>query len=72
MADGNGAAVDVDLCHVPAELLADRKRLGGECLVGFDQVELLERPARFLQASLVADTGAMPMIAGSTPALASC
>ena len=49
VADGDGAAVDVDLVGVPAELLADRERLRGEGLVGFDQVEVGDRPAGFLQ-----------------------
>ena len=52
MADGDGAAIDVDLVGVPAELLADRERLGGERLVGFNQVEVLDRPAGFLQRLL--------------------
>src|SRR5688500_4042604 len=34
VADGDRAAVDVDLVGGPAELLADRERLGGERLVG--------------------------------------
>src|ERR1700726_1602938 len=39
MADGNGAAVDVDLAGVPAEVLVDGASLRGERLVGFDQIE---------------------------------
>ena len=49
VADGDGAAVDVDLVGVPAELLADRERLGGEGLVGLDQVEVGDRPAGLLE-----------------------
>jgi len=36
MAEGDGAAVDVDLGRVPAQLLADRQGLGGEGLVSAD------------------------------------
>ena len=52
MADGDGAAVDVDLVGVPAEALVDGAGLGGEGLVGLDQVEILDRPAGFLQRLL--------------------
>src|SRR5690606_4637722 len=43
MTDRNGATVYVDLLRVPAELLTHRQRLRGESLVGFDQVDRLER-----------------------------
>src|SRR3546814_20348201 len=43
------AAVDVDAVLPPAELLADRKRLRGEGLIGFDQVEVGYGPAGFLE-----------------------
>ena len=49
MAEGDRAAVDVDLVDIPAELLVDRAGLGGEGLVGFDQVEIVDRPAGLLQ-----------------------
>src|SRR5215510_8147251 len=39
VAEGDGAAVDVDLAGVPAEVLVDGAGLGGEGLVGLDQVE---------------------------------
>src|ERR1044072_9426155 len=52
VADRDRAAVDVDLVGVPAELLADRERLGGERLIGFDEVEIGDRPAGFLERAL--------------------
>ncbi len=65
VADRDRAAVDVDLVGVPAELLADRKRLRGEGFVGFDQVEIGDRPAGLLQrAPCEAGTGPMPIIEG--------
>ena len=49
MAQGDGAAVDVDLLAVPFEQLADGQRLDGKSLVGFDKVHLVQRPAGALQ-----------------------
>ena len=49
MAERDGAAVDVDLRGIPAEVLVDRAGLGGEGLVGLDQVEVVGRPAGLLQ-----------------------
>ncbi len=51
MSQRNRAAVDVDLLGIPAKFLADRQRLGGKGLVGFDQVQLVQRPARFVQTA---------------------
>ena len=52
VANGNCAAVDVDLARVPVQFLAHGQRLRGERFVGFDQVQLLQRPAGFAQATL--------------------
>ena len=49
MAQGDGAAVDVDLGGVPAEVLVDRAGLGGEGLVGLDRFEVVGAPARALE-----------------------
>src|SRR5271168_4491538 len=49
MTERDGAAVHVDLLDIPAEILVDRASLGGEGLVGLDQVEIAGRPARLLQ-----------------------
>ena len=49
MAQGDGAAVNVDLLAVPFEQLADGQRLDGKGLVGFDQIHLVQRPAGALQ-----------------------
>src|SRR5262249_27695818 len=52
MPDGDGAAVDVDLVGVPTEPLVDGASLGGERLIGFDQVQVLHGPAGPLQRLL--------------------
>src|SRR5262245_53853884 len=52
MPNGDGAAIDVDLVGVPTEALVDGAGLGGERLVGFDEVEVLDGPARLFQRFL--------------------
>lgn len=47
------------------QFLTDRHRLRSECLVRLDQIKIVQ-PA-FSSAFLVAVTGPMPMIEGSTP-----
>src|SRR5579864_2016329 len=49
MADGDCAAIDVDLAGVPAEVLVDRASLRGERFVGLDQIEVADAPAGLLQ-----------------------
>ena len=49
MADGDSAAIDVHFGGIPAQLLVDGTGLGGERLIGLDQVEILGLPARLLQ-----------------------
>ncbi len=49
MTDGDGAAIDVDLRRIPAEILVDRAGLRGESLIGLDQVEVVDLPAGLLQ-----------------------
>ena len=49
VADGDGAAVDVDLGRIEAQLAHHAERLGGEGLVGLDQVEVADLPAGLLQ-----------------------
>src|SRR5664279_6296794 len=44
--DRDGAAIDVDLGGVPAEILVDRAGLRGKRLVGLDQIEIAAAPAR--------------------------
>ena len=51
MAEGDGAAVHVDLIGIPAQFLTHRQRLHGEGFVGFDQVQLGQRPAGLFQAA---------------------
>src|SRR4249920_3238910 len=49
MADGDGAAVDIDLGGIPAEVLVDSAGLRRKRLVGLDQVEVGGLPAGPLQ-----------------------
>src|SRR5450631_730656 len=49
MADGDGAAIDVDLGRIPAEVLIDRASLRRESFIRFDQVEVLFLPAGLLE-----------------------
>jgi hypothetical protein len=70
VAEGDGAAVDVDLVQIPLQILGHRQRLRGKSFVGFDQVQLPDCQPALSRQRRVADTGPMPMIAGSTPALA--
>src|SRR5271169_3268826 len=48
MTKGDGAAVHIHLFDIPAEILIDGACLGGEGLVGLDQVEIVGRPAGLL------------------------
>ncbi len=52
MAERNGAAMDIYLGRIPAEALVDRASLRRECLVGLDQVEIVDAPSRQLQRFL--------------------
>src|SRR5271169_4502553 len=49
MAKCDGAAIDVDLARVPAEVLVDGTGLGRERLVRLDEIEIVLRPACALQ-----------------------
>lgn len=70
VAEGDGAAVDVNPASIPAQLLTHGQGLGREGFIGLDQIQLGQTPARLIQAAAGGDTGPIPMIAGSTPALA--
>ena len=64
------AAVDVDDRGIPAEVLVDRERLGGERLIGFDKIEVLDRPACLFQRLADGGNRAGAHDRGSTPAVA--
>src|SRR5580658_7190652 len=49
MADSDGAAIDIDLAGVPAEILVYGASLRGECFVGFDEIEVADVPAGLFQ-----------------------
>src|SRR5690606_35806120 len=57
VAESDGAAVDVDLLRIPPEALVDGTGLGGERLVGLDEVEVRDRPAGLLQRLLGSRNG---------------
>ncbi|MNI98656.1 hypothetical protein D3C73_1575430 [compost metagenome] len=50
MAQRNCTAVNVNLAAVPIQRFADRQRLGGKGFVGFDQINVIQRPPGALQA----------------------
>src|SRR5579885_872160 len=52
MTEGDGAAIDVELGRIEAELLADRDRLCSEGLIGLDEIKILHRPAGLLERGL--------------------
>ena len=71
MAERDRAAIDVDLVDIPAEILVDRASLRGKGLVGLDQVEIVDATSRPSSAPCGSPgSGPVPMIAGSTPAVA--
>ena len=70
MAQRNTRAVGVDHGRVQPQVAADRAGLGGKGFVGFDDVQIVHREARFFSAIWVAGTGPIPMYFGSTPACA--
>src|SRR6476660_9439355 len=45
VADGDGAAIDVDLLGVPAKILVHRAGLRGEGLIGLDEFDIHHLPA---------------------------
>ena len=57
MADGDGAAIDVDLGGIPAQLLVHGAGLGGESLIGLDQIQIGGFPAGLLQRQLGSGNG---------------
>ena len=70
VAERDGAAVDVDPVEVPADIAVHRNGLGRKGLVGLDKVEVLTFQPAFSRQRRVAGMGPVPMMAGSTPALA--
>src|SRR5580704_1897275 len=49
MPNGDGAAIDVDLLGVPAQVFIDRAGLRSERLVGLDEIEVADVPTGLLQ-----------------------
>ena len=58
VADGDGAAVDVDLGHVEFQLTGNRDGLGGKGLVGLDEVHILDGQAGLLHGLAGSGDGA--------------
>lgn len=63
VADGDGAAVDVDLRGVPAHDLVHRHGLRGEGLVGLNEVQVARLPLRELQRLRWGASGVPPRLA---------
>jgi hypothetical protein len=70
MVDRDRAAVDVHDIVAPAHVLVDRAGLRGEGLVGLHEIEVLHPPAGLSSARREDGIGPVPMMAGSTPAVA--
>ena len=51
MAEGDRAAVDVDPALIPLQYPANRDRLSGKGLIGFDQIDVVQPPAGPLQTA---------------------
>src|SRR5262249_20253322 len=49
MPERNGAAVDIDLVGIPAEVLVDRAGLRRKGLVRLDEIDILDLPAGLLE-----------------------
>ena len=64
MADGDRAAVYVDLVYIPAEILADREGLRGKRLVRLDAVELVDGHIRLGERLAGGGNGANAHYAG--------
>ena len=45
VADGNGAAIDIDFFGVPAKALVDGTCLGGKGFIGLDEIKLFMCPS---------------------------
>ena len=71
VADGNSSALDVDLIPVPIQLPPHSQTLGSERFVKFDPIHIFEPGTQSESNSLrIAGAGPIPMMRGSTPALA--
>ena len=58
VADGDGAAVDIDLLHVEAQLAGHGDGLGGKGLVGLHQINVLDLKARLAHGLTAGGHGA--------------
>src|SRR5205809_904576 len=71
MAEGDGAAVDIELRLVDAELLGNGEDLAGEGLVDLDQIDVVQGEAGALQRDLRgrnrADAHDVRIAAGDAP-----
>ena len=70
VAEGDRAAVGVDLVLIEPEVVDHGECLGREGLVELDDLDLLELAPRAFRTRRTAGTGPMPMSLGSTPQLA--
>lgn len=49
MSKGDCSTTDVHLVRIDTETFVDGQRLGGECFVQFEQIDLLQLPSGFVQ-----------------------
>ena len=70
MADGDGAAVDIDLGHIELQIAGHGHGLGGEGLVGLDQVDVLDGQVGLGQSLTGSGDGAQAHDLGIHAALA--
>ena len=70
VAEGDGAAVRVGLGGVEAQDLGDRQGLGGEGLVGLDDIHLVQGQTGLFEGHGDAGIGPSPMMWLPTPATA--
>ncbi len=61
VAQGDGAAVDIDDAHVPAEMAVDGDGWAAKASFGFDQVQVGHRHAGLGQGLFRAGIGPVPM-----------
>src|SRR2546423_15113903 len=64
MAEGDSPAVDIELLLVYLQLAHALQRLGGECLVEFDQVHVIDAQSRALQDFTRGGNGAESHVGG--------
>ena len=68
MAESDRPPFTLRLLRIDTQILAYRQRLCGKCFICFDQIDIRQLKSGLFRAFLVAGTGPIPMMEGSTPA----